>query len=110
MSHLTVDLPETLRHQLESLAQNEGVSLSQYVLFALTRQATLSYFAQPVPETETAQQRTAFTRLLNDLGQASFAEIERVMQEREVSEPEVGLTPEVLKRMQSRIASRTIQN
>jgi hypothetical protein len=110
MSQLTVELPETLHHQLESLAQTEGVSLSQYVLFALTRQATLSYTVRSVPETEIAQQRTAFATLLNNLGQASFSEIEKVMQEREIVEPEIGLTPEVVKRLQNRIAHHRIQN
>ena len=106
MSQLTVELPQTLHHQLETLAQSEGVPLGQYVLSALTRQATLSYTAQAVPETEVAQQRTAFATLLNNLGQASFAEIEKTMQEREAVEPEVGLMPEVVQRLQSRIAQQ----
>lgn len=110
MSQLTVELPQTLHHQLETLAQNEGVPLGQYVLSALARQASLSYTAQAVPETEVAQQRAAFTTLLNDLGEASFAEIEKVMQEREVVGPETGLTPEVVQRLQSRIAQQRMQN
>lgn len=73
-------------------------------------QKGLSYTAQAVPETEVAQQRAAFTTLLNDLGEASFAEIEKVMQEREVAEPETGLTPEVVQRLQSRIAKQRMQN
>lgn len=110
MSQLTVELPETLHHQLDLLAQNEGVSLGQYVLFTLTRQATLSYTVQSVPKTEIAQQRTTFATLLNNLGQASFSEIEKVMQEREIVEPETGLTPEVVKRLQSRITNHRIQD
>jgi hypothetical protein len=110
MSQLTLELPETLHHQLHSLAQNEGVSLSQYVLFALTRQVTLSYTVRSVPETETAQQRLAFAALLNNLGQTSFSEIEKVMQEREVVDPETGLTSEVVKRLQSRITNHRIQD
>lgn len=109
MNQLTLELPDTLHHQLETLAQYEGVSLSQYALFALTREATLSYTVHSVPETETTQQRTAFAALLNSLGQASFSEIEKIMQEREVVEPETGLTPEVVKRLQSRIANQQIQ-
>ena len=93
----------------ETLAQCEGVSLSQYALFALTRQTTLSYTVKSVSETETTQQRAAFAALLNRLGQASFSEIEKIMQEREVVEPETGLTPEVVKRLQNRIANQRIQ-
>lgn len=106
MSQLTVELPQNLRHQLEALAQSEGVPLSHYVLATLIRRAALSYTAQAVPETEVAQQRAAFATLLNSLGQASFAEIEKTMQEREAVEPEVGLTPEVVQRLQSRIAQQ----
>lgn len=110
MSQLTLKLPETLRHQLETLAQGEGVSLSQYILFALTRQTTLSYHVQSVAEKDIAQQRSDFARLLNSLGQASFPEIEKVMQEREVVEPETGLTPEVVKQLQDRIANQKMQS
>jgi len=109
MSQLALKLPDTLRHQLETLAQGEGVSLSQYTLFALTRQTTLSYQVQSVPEKDVAQQRNDFANLLNSLGQASFSEIEKIMQEREVVEPEPGLTPEVVKRLQERIANQKMQ-
>lgn len=109
MSQLTLKLPETLRHQLETLAQGEGVSLNQYILFALTRQTTLSYHVQSVPDKDVAQQRSDFANLLNSLGQTSFSEIEKVMQEREVVEPEPGLTPEVVKRLQQRIENRKMQ-
>lgn len=51
-------------------------------------------------------QRTDFAALLHRLGQASFAEIEKVMQEREVVKAEKGLTPEVVKRLRNRIANQ----
>ncbi|MGH7596096.1 MAG: toxin-antitoxin system HicB family antitoxin [bacterium] len=75
-------------------------------MFALTRQATLAYTVRAVPGNEIAQQQVAFSTLLQNLGHASFAEIEQVMQEREVVAPEVGLTPEVVKRLQNRISSQ----
>jgi hypothetical protein len=106
VNQLFLELPKTLQQQLETLARSEGVSLSQYILFALTRQATLAYIVRAVPGNEIAQQRTAFSALLQNLGHASFAEIEQVMQEREVVTPEVGLTPEVVKRLQNRISSQ----
>jgi len=109
MSQLTLKLPETLHHQLQTLAQGEGVSLSQYILFALTRQATFSYHVQSVPDKDISQQRSDFANLLNSLGQASFSEIEKIMQEREVVEPEPGLTPEAVQRLQERIANQKMQ-
>jgi len=106
MSQLTLKLPETLHHQLKTLAQKEGISLNQYILFALTRQTTLSYKTYKVPESEIAKQRTDFTTLLDSLGEATFSEIEQVMHEREVVHPEPGLTPEIIKRLQDRIANQ----
>ena len=38
MSRLTLRLPETLHQQLCHLAEDEGVSLNQYIVYALTRQ------------------------------------------------------------------------
>lgn len=110
MSQLILELPETLRHQLDVLAKNEGVSLSQYITFALTRQATLAYTVQPIPDNEISQQRMAFSALLQSLGQASFAEIEQIMQEREMVSPEAGLTPEVIKRLRERIGNHQPSN
>lgn len=106
MSRLTVRLPGTLHSQLTALATREGISLNQYIVYALTRQATLAYTVQAVPEQAVAQQRASFTALLQSLGQASFDEIEAVLAEREVVEPEAGLNPEVITRLQERIANK----
>lgn len=92
------------------LAESEGVSLNQYIVYALTRQVTLAYTVQPVAEETTAQQKASFTALLQSLGQASKAEIEAVMAEREVVEPEQGLNLEVINRLQQRIRARAIAN
>ncbi len=47
MGRLTVRLPTALHQQLEVLARNEGVSLNQYMVYALTRQATLDAYLRP---------------------------------------------------------------
>lgn len=60
MSRLTLRLPETLHQQLARLAEGEGVSLKQYIVYALTRQATLSQAIQVIPEAEIEQQQQAF--------------------------------------------------
>ena len=106
MSRLTVRLPGTLHNQLTALATREGISLNQYIVYALTRQATLAYTVQAVPEPAVAQQRATFTALLQSLGQASFDEIEAVLAEREVVEPEVGLNPEVITSLRERLADK----
>jgi hypothetical protein len=106
MSRLTVRLPGTLHSQLTALATREGISLNQYIVYALTRQATLAYTVQAVPEQAVAQQQASFTALLQSLGQASFDEIEAVLAEREVVEPEAGLNPEVITRLRERLADQ----
>jgi hypothetical protein len=103
MSRLTLRLPDTLHQQLETLAEHEEVSLNQYIVYALTRQVTVAYTVQTLPEKVIAQQKTAYAALLQSLGQASFDELNKVMAERDEVEAESGLTPEIVKVMQSRI-------
>jgi len=106
MSRLTVRLPETLHQQLAHLAEGEGVSLNQYIVYALTRQAALAYAIQVVPEAEVEQQQQAFQLLIKQLGQASSAEIESVLATREQTEPEADLSSDVVARLQERIRKR----
>ena len=58
---------------------------------------------RPVPEEAVQQQRDAFAALLENLGQASSAEIKQVLAEREVA-PEPELDPAVVARLRQRIA------
>src|SRR5215813_4078987 len=103
MSRLTLRLPETLHRQLAAQAQREGVSLNQYVVYLLTRQVTLPYTVHAVPEEVVIQQQAQFSDLLQNLGQASYAEIKQVLAERDVVELDAGLTPEVVVRLQTRL-------
>ena len=50
MSRLTLRLPDTLHQQLIHLAESEGVSLNQYIVYALTRQSSTNYIVQPIPK------------------------------------------------------------
>jgi len=104
MSPLTVQIPQTLRYQLEMLAQREGVSLDQYVAYALARQISSAYTL--TPREDAAQQRADFAALLQTLGAASDDEIQRTLAERERAEPDAGLTPETTARVRERIAKR----
>lgn len=112
MSRLTLRLPDTLHRQLEELAENEAVSLNQYIVYALTRQTTLAYMVQPVPEKSLREQRAAYNALLQSLGRASAEEIAAALDERDPADPEEGLTPEVMERFRrrmSRVADSTNQ-
>jgi len=103
MSRLTLRLPETLHQQLAHLAESEGVSLNQYIVYALTRQAALAHAIQVVPEAEVEQQQQVFQLLIKRLGQASSSEIESVLATREQTEPEAELSSDVVARLQERI-------
>ncbi len=83
MSRLTLRLPESLHRQLHTLAEREAVSLNQYIVFALTRQATVAYTVQPVTDETRAEQKIAFAQLLNNLGAASDAEIKATLAQRQ---------------------------
>ncbi|MER3493619.1 MAG: toxin-antitoxin system HicB family antitoxin [Mastigocladus sp. ERB_26_2] len=107
MSRLTLRLPETLHKQLIHLAEGEGISLNQYIIYALTRQVTLAYSIQPRSEHEVTQQKQSFAALLDKLGQASPSEIESTLAEREKVEPEAELSSEVINRLQQRIHERS---
>lgn len=107
MSQFTVQLPKTLYQQLMQLAEGEGISLNQYIIYALTRQVTLSYSIQTASEAEIAHQKQSFTALLEDLKQASPEQLEAVLAEREQVEPEAELDSEIIERLQQRIHDRS---
>lgn len=102
MSRLTLRLPETLHHQLVRLAEGEGVSLNQYITYALTRQVSLAYSIQP-PAEDTVQQQKEFAALLQALKQGSSDEVKAILAERESVEPEDALSAAVTDRFQQRI-------
>ena len=106
MSRLTLRLPETLHQQLAQLAEDKGVSLNQFIVYALTRQAALAYAFQAVPDAEVEQQQQAFQLLIKQLGQASSAEIQSILATREQIEPEPDLSSDAVARLQERIQKR----
>ena len=106
MSRLTLRLPDTLHQELIHLAESEGVSLNQYIVYALTRQSSINYIIQPIPTQETNQQQSDFTNLLQKLEKASPTEIEIALAERETVQPEKELTPEIIAQFQQRLQSK----
>lgn len=107
MSRLTLRLPETLHQQLASLAEREGVSLNQYIVYALTRQTASAYTVKMVPEAEVKREQ-AFQSLINRLAPASPAEIESILAAREPAEPEPELSADLIARIQERIREAKI--
>lgn len=109
MSRLTLRLPETLHQQLANLAEKEGVSLNQYIVYALTSQVASSYTVRIIPEAEREQQRENFENLMAGLGKANVKEIEQVLSQREVVQPESELTPDSIDRFKTQIQNRKQQ-
>ena len=54
MSNVTLEIPESLREELERQAEREGVSLQHYIVYSLTRLVTAS---------DLEAQRIAFEKL-----------------------------------------------
>jgi hypothetical protein len=106
MTQLILELPDTLHHQLEGLAHHEGVQLTQYILYVLTRQVASVYTVQVIPEETVAQQEAAYLALRQQWGKASSAQVEEVLAKREVVEPEPELKPEVIEKLRQCIQAK----
>ena len=105
MSRLTLRLPETLHQQLANLAQGEGISLNQYIVYALTRQVSSAYTVETISKEDIAKQQENFNNLLSQLGKADAddIEIEKALSRREVVNPEPELTTDVINRIKAKI-------
>jgi hypothetical protein len=67
MGRTTVRLPDTLHRQLQRLADSEGVSLNQYIVYALTQHVTTAVSVHADPGEEAAGQQAEFDALLDRL-------------------------------------------
>jgi len=106
MSRLTLRLPDSLHRELESRAEDEKVSLNQYLVYALTRQVATSYTVTPIPEVAVEQQKIAFEALLQRLGRpASSDAMQRVLADREQVAPEPDLDAALVDRLRRQISA-----
>ncbi|MEL6439191.1 MAG: toxin-antitoxin system HicB family antitoxin [Cyanobacteria bacterium J06621_8] len=103
MSRLTLRLPESLHQQLVNLAQGEGISLNQYIVYLLTRQVSSAYTVSKRSEEDIKIQQENFNNLVGELEEANPQEIAKVLSQREVVEPEPELTPEIVNRLKTKI-------
>ena len=99
-----MNLPNTLYHQLETFAHNEGVSLHEYIVYALTYQIKSAYTAHVLSKEETSGQQISFSELLQKLGQTSASEIQEVLEEREAVEPKAGLDQDTMKCLRTKLS------
>ncbi len=106
MAQLMLELPDTLHHQLEGLAQREGVQLTQYILYILTHQVKSVYTVQSMSEEIVAQQEAAYLALRQQWGKASSSQVEEVLAKREVVEAEPELKAELIEKIRQRIKEK----
>ena len=106
MSRLTLRLPETLHKKLTNLAEEEGISLNQYIVYALTRQVDSAYTVQVISEADRQQQHQNFDNLIAQLGKADEKEIGKILSQREVVPTEPELTTEIVNRLKTRIQNQ----
>jgi Rad3-related DNA helicase len=122
MGRFSLHIPKTLHNELEVLARDEGISLNQYIIYALTQKVTLEKLGleskrltpaqekflanvELTPPEQVAEQRAAFEALLSRLGEAATnEEVERYLSSREPIELEPELKPEAVNRLKERIA------
>ncbi len=104
MTEITLQLPKTLYRNLELLAEKEAVPLTQYILYILTSQISSGYTVRVVPEEDVAGQKASFDNLLRKWGRIPPSEADRILDTRELSEPEADLDPEIVSKLRARIA------
>jgi hypothetical protein len=100
MSQLSLQIPETLHHKLLQLSNGEGIPLDQYIIYALTERVSQTYVVTKNTGVSLAQTQASIEKLRDRLGTTSPEEIQAILDEREIVEPEVGLSPEVINRIQ----------
>lgn len=96
MGRLTLRLPDTLHQELETRAQQEGVSLNQYLVYALARHVTARYTVVLASDEGVQRQQQRYTALLDSLGEATDEAAAAVLAEREPAPPE---DPEVAQKL-----------
>lgn len=105
MGRFTVRLPDTLHRRLEWQAKQEGVSLNQYVVYALTQHTTPAYTIQMVPEADVQQQQERWQALLNQLGTPDGEVAAAFLAQREYEELEDEETAELIAKVEAKLAT-----
>lgn len=105
MGRFTVRLPDSLHHELEAKAQQEGVSLNQYVVYALTEKVTPAYIIQVLPDAAFSEQAKRFAALLKRLQTLEPTEMRAFLDTREIAEPEDAETAGLIAQVEAKLAA-----
>ena len=107
MGRFTVRLPDTLHHQLELRAKQEGVSLNQYVVYALTQNVTPAYTIQVLPDADILEHRERLDALLEQLGKPDQEVAREYLASREIEEIDNPEIEQLISKAQKKIAEAT---
>ena len=101
MSRLTLRLPNSLHEQLKEAAKREGVSLNQYVVYALAQRTAPGFVIAQHSDEDVEAQAEAFNRYLKNTSPASEEVVQAFLKARADAEPDVDT--EVAERLQGRL-------
>lgn len=107
MGRFTVRLPDTLHQELEKRAQHEGVSLNQYVVYALTQKVTSNYVIQVQSDEDLQRQQQRFQALLEKLGKPDRAIASEYLAKRELDTAVDPETAALIARVEAKLAKST---
>ena len=116
MSRLTLRLPETLHQKLARVAEEEGISLNQYIVYALTRQtssnptlqASISGILVAHSSQDIEQQKTSLQAFKDSLPKAEPGEIDAILARRELVDCEPELTSDMIDRLREKIVANKL--
>ncbi len=106
MNEVTLKMPKTLYSSLKTLAEEEAVPLTQYIVYILTRQISGAYTVRVIPDEDVVRQKVSFDSLLRKWGKVPPSETDRILDGREIAEAEEELAPDVVSKLKARIAVR----
>ena len=84
-------------------AEREGVSLNQYIVYALTRQVSQDYTVNALSAENIDQQEQNFKNLSQELGNITTEDIQSILEKRDKVTSENELTSEVIAQFKQKI-------
>jgi hypothetical protein len=107
MSRITIRLPDSLHSALTKQSVREGLSLNQYVIYALARQTTFQDVVSHLPPEEMARQHARYQKQLAALGPpANDKQVSAFLSARGSGEPRVGVSADTRAKLREALARR----
>lgn len=110
MRRFTLRLPETLFQKLEMLAEWEGVSLNQFLVYSLTKTAARAYQVVPLSKEEIENQKVQYESVIDQLSEIGQETFDRIIAEGEPVERYNAINPELAERIEEKIAAAKSKN